>query len=182
MKKVALVAFALWSFGASAQNASSFYGEAAYSTLTAKDISSDNIGTVKPTGARLTLGKVLINNLAVEGFLLQGLSSDSINVSGATVDVALKTSYGVALRPFVNLTDSFELYGRLGAVNARSESTASSRGLSVSESDSTTRTLYGAGLAYKLTDTVKLVADYTRLSTADETKASIISVGVRFGF
>lgn len=180
MKKVAIVAavVALCSFGASAQNVGKYYGEAAYTTLTAKDVSSGNIGTVKPTGVRLTVGKVLVNHLAVEGFLLQGLSSDSINIGGVTGDLALKTSYGAALRPFVNLTENVELYGRLGTVRTKFKEIDPIQ----TETRSDTHTLYGAGLAYKLTDKVKLVADYTMLSTKNETKSSMISVGVRFGF
>ena len=185
MKKIAIVAAvaALCSFGASAQNVGSFYGEAAYSTVTLKDMSSDNLGTFKPTAARLTVGNVLVNNLAVEGFILQGLSSDSANFGSANIDIALKTSYGVALRPFINLTDSVELYGRLGSVRTKGEGTASFNGQVIESSTTTsTRTLYGIGLAYKLTNNAKLVADYTKLSTKDETKSSVVSVGVRFGF
>lgn len=183
MKKLALLAaIAALSFNAAAQNVGSFYGEAAYSSITAKDVSSDNIGTFKPSAARLTVGNVLFNNVAVEGFVMQGLSSDSVTVDGANVDLALKTSYGVAIRPFVNLTDSVELYGRLGTIRAKSKATVSYNGQSESDTSSATHTLYGAGLAYKLTDAAKLVVDYTKLSTKNDVKSSLISVGVRFAF
>ena len=183
MKKLALLAAVVTlSFNAAAQNIGSFYGEAAYSSFNSKDVSSDNLGTFKPSAARLTIGNVLFNNVAVEGFVLQGLSSDSSSVGGVTVDLKLKTSYGVAVRPFINLTDTVELFGRLGSVRAKSKATASFNGGSLVESVTTTHTLYGAGLAYKLTDTSKLVVDYTKLSTKNEVKSSLISVGVRFGF
>lgn len=185
MKKLtvlAAAAAALCSFNAAAQNVGAFYGEVGYVIVTAKDVSSNNIGTFKPSGAWLTLGNVIVDNLAVEGYLVEGLSSDAIAVGNAKADIALKTSYGVGLRPFVHLTDDLELYGRLGSMRTKSQSTVSFNGQSVSESSSSTRTIYGIGLAYKLTNTTKLVADYVKFSNKEDTRTSSMSVGVRFSF
>lgn len=64
------VLFSLVSVSALAQS-NGFYSEAAYSSMTAKDTSSNNVGTFKPSGVRLTLGKVIAENIAVEGFLVE---------------------------------------------------------------------------------------------------------------
>jgi outer membrane autotransporter protein len=74
----------------------------------------------------------------------------------------LKTSYGVAVRTLVYLTNDFELYGRLGSVRAKSSVKVSYSGRSESESNSSTHTLNGVGLAFKMTENLELVADYTK--------------------
>ena len=169
-----------------AQSTGHVYGEAAYSAITVKDVSKDNLGTFRPTGARLTLGTVVTDNVAVEGFVLQGLSSSSNairvnNVSGS-LDVKLKTSYGVAVRPFVHLSKDVELFGRVGAVRVENEGTITANGRSGSESSKSTNTLYGVGVAYKINDAFRLTADYTKLSTKDDAESSLVSVGLRYNF
>jgi len=60
-----------------------------------------------------------MDNLAVEGFILQGLSGESKRYNNATIDINLQTSYGLAIRPFMNVNEAVELYGRLGTVKAK---------------------------------------------------------------
>ena len=189
MKKAfALVALtaAIASTSASAQNVGGLYGEVAYSEIKLTDTSSpasDNIGSYTPTAARLTLGKVIADNVALEGFMVQGLSSDSHLVSTVTVDIKLKTSYGLAIRPFVKLNDDLEVFGRLGTVRMKGKATATaSNGNSLSEDASTTHTLYGIGAAYTLNKEWKAVVDYTKLTEKDDMKATMISVGARYSF
>lgn len=87
------------------------------------------------------------------------------------------------MRPFINVTDSIELYGRIGSVRyGYSATVTASNGASTSESDKTTNTMYGGGLAYKLNNKAALVFDYSKLNKKDDTAVSIVSVGVRFGF
>ena len=170
------------SLNAIAQKASGFYSEVAYSNFSIKDVSPDNSGTLKPSVVRLTFGGLMVDNFALEGFLLQNLQSDSLREDGIDIDFSVKTSYGIALRPFVILSDKIELYGRLGNVRLKSEGVASYNGKSSLSSASNTHTLLGAGLGYKLNNNLKLVADYTRLSTVYQTKSSMITVGMRLGF
>ena len=172
------------SLNAAAQKASGFYSEVAYSNFSIKGVASNSLGidTVKPSAVRLTLGGLMVDNFALEGFLLQDLQSDSLKVDGIDIDYSVKTSYGIALRPFVILSDKIELYGRLGNVRLKSEGVASYNGISSLSSASNTHTLLGAGLGYKLNNNLKLVADYTRLSTVYQFKSSMISVGMRLGF
>lgn len=166
-----------------AQNVGSMYGEVAYSSVKLKDVSSDNLGTFKPTAARLTFGTVVTNNVAVEGYLLQGLSSDSNTVANnVNVDIKLNSSYGVAIRPFVNINESLEAYARLGTLRVKGEATASRGAISASEDISTSHTLYGVGAAYKLNNSWKAIVDYTKLSTKNETKSSSVSIGLRYNF
>jgi len=165
-----------------AQSAGNLYGEAAYAMVTAKDTSTDNLGSFKPTLGRFTLGTVVTNNVAVEGFVTQGLSSDSKVITGANVEVKAKTGYGVAVRPFVNLSNEVELFGRVGSIRNEVEATATAGGGSQTSSTKSTHTLYGVGVAYKIDKNMTAVIDYTKLSNKDDTETSMVAIGVRFNF
>jgi OOP family OmpA-OmpF porin len=182
-KLIALaVAAAACSTTAMAQSTGNLYGEAAYAMVTAKDTSTDNWGSFKPTLGRFTLGTVVTDNVAVEGFVTQGLSSDSKVISGANVDVKVKTGYGVAVRPFVNLSNEVELFGRIGSIRNEFEGTVSAGVRSRTSSSKTTNTLYGVGVAYNIDKSMTAVVDYTKLSNKDETSTSMVAIGVRFNF
>jgi len=185
MKKlIALaVAAAACSTTAMAQSTGNLYGEAAYAMVTAKDTSAkDNVGSFKPTLGRFTLGTVITENVAVEGFVTQGMSSDSKVITGANVEVKAKTGYGIAVRPFVNLSNEVELFGRIGSIRNEVEATASARGFSQTSSTKTTNTLYGVGVAYKIDKSMTAVIDYTKLSNKDDLSTSMVAIGVRFNF
>lgn len=173
----------LVSANALAQKKGDVYGEVAYVTTSIKDESSSNLGTFKPSAGRLTLGSVVAENIAVEGLIQHGLSASSHMVGTANIELKLKTGYGLAVRPFMNLNDKVEVYGRLGSVRSGNGATATlSNGTSVSTSDRVTNTMYGGGLVYKVSDKVAAVLDYTKLNKKDDTAVSMVAVGLRFGF
>ena len=184
MKKITLVAaFALLgSLNSYAQNVGDFYGEVAYTSFSAGDVSSDNLGTFKPSSVSIGVGNVVAENLAVEGYIIQGASSDTRTINGFDLDLAIKTSYGFAIRPFINVTDDLELFGRLGVMRLKVRGTASAAGVFASATGTQTRSMYGLGAAYKLSDKVKLTADYKKLSTKDDLKVSLVSIGLRYAF
>ena len=183
MKKcLLLISSVLLTFGANAQNVGDFYGEVAYTSSSAEDVSSDNFGTFKPSSVSIGVGNVVAENLAVEGYIIQGASSDTRTISGIDVNLAIKTSYGFAIRPFINVTDDLELFGRLGVMRVKSRATASASGVSSSATEIQTHSMYGLGAAYKLSDKVKLTADYKKFSTEDDFKISLVSIGLRYAF
>ena len=80
MKKIIALAVvaAACSTTAMAQSVGNIYGDVAYGMVTLKDTSAENnSGTFKTTAGRFTLGTVVTNNVAVEGFITQGLAGDS---------------------------------------------------------------------------------------------------------
>ena len=179
---VAITTLALAS-NAYAQKKGDVYGEVSYASVSMKDESSNNLGTFKPSAGRFTLGTVVSNNVAVEGIVQHGLSASSHLVGTTNIELKLKTGYGLAVRPFLNLSDSVEVYGRLGSVrNGYGIKATASNGTTASESDRTTNTMYGGGLAYKINDKASAVVDYSKLNKKDDSAVSIVSVGVRFGF
>ena len=176
--KSTLVALAITTLSASAmaQSVNQFYGEAIYDTISIKDTTGDDLGTAKPTATRLTVGTIVMDNLAIEGSYLIGMGSDK--TSNADVNIKVKNGYSIALRPFINVTPDLELFGRVGKAHSKSEWQA---GVD-SGSDSQTDTIYGAGLAYKVTKDVRAVIDYTKSPEKDGSKVSRMGVGVRFNF
>ena len=170
-----------------AQKTGSLYGEASYSMVTQEDTSTkDNIGTSKLTLGRFTLGTVVMDNVAVEGFVQQGLSDSSKAFNTSTnVKLELKSGYGFAVRPFLNLSNETELFGRIGLVRQEHEfnATSISNGkVLATESSTVTNTLYGFGVAYKINDDIKALVDYTKLNNKDNSDVSMISIGLRYNF
>jgi OmpA-OmpF porin, OOP family len=183
MKKLIALAIVAAAFSTStfAQSVGNMYGDVSYGMVNVKDTSAvDSAGTFKTIVGRLSLGSVVADNLAVEGFITQGLAGDSKLNNGVIVDVKNKTSYGIAVRPFIQATQDIEVFGRLGTIRSEFEVTATANGRSASSK--TTNTLYGVGVAYKINKDMSAVIDYTRLSNKDNTTISLVSVGARFNF
>jgi hypothetical protein len=171
------------STSALAQSTNNLYGEVAYGMVSVKDTSAtNNVGTFKPTLGRFTLGTAVAENVAIEGFLTQGLSSDSHAFMGANVEIKTKTGYGVAVRPFVNLSNEVELFGRVGSVRNEIEGTVSANGRSMSTASKSTNSMYGVGIAYKISPDMSAVVDYTKLQNKDDTETSLVAIGLRFKF
>jgi len=184
MKKIiALAVVTVCSSCVFAQTSGNLYGEVAYQTNTIKDTSTDNLGTFKPTSARFTIGKVVTENVAVEGFYTQGMS-DKTNTytSPDSVTIKLNNAYGVAIRPFINITNSVELFGRLGTSRVKSSWSATSNSGPDSGSDTFTNNFYGIGAGYKMTKDVSLILDYTKNKDHNSSTSSAISAGLRFNF
>ncbi len=178
--KSTLIALAIVTLSSSAmaQSVNQFYGEAMYDTVSIKDkSSSNNLGTVKPTVARFTVGNVVMENLAVEASYLVGMSSDTWS-DYSSVSTKVKDAYSLAVRPFVNVTPELEVFGRVGKSRSTVEATAGNTTISSKSTD----TIYGLGVAYSLTKDAKAVLDYTVSPEKDSSKVSRIGFGVRVNF
>lgn len=173
----AFVLFSLVSVSALAQS-NGFYSEAAYSSMTAKDTSSTNLGTFKPSGARLTLGKVIAENIAVEGFLVEGLNKGSVVYRNINFELALESSYGFALRPFYKINEDFEVFGRVGKYINNYKITYST----YTNSGTYYHTLYSIGTAYKINNNINATLDYSKLNKKGDIDASLIGIGLRYNY
>jgi len=171
------------STNAMAQRTGNAYFEAAYAMVTGKDTSTENWGSFKPTLGRFILGAVVADNVAVEVLVTQGLYGDSKVIRGVgELDVKVKTGYGVAVRPFVNLSNEIELFGRVGAIRNELEETLSAGVRSGTSSSKITNNLYGVGVAYKFNKSMTAAIDYTKLSNKEEVETSMVAIGLRFNF
>jgi opacity protein-like surface antigen len=177
----ASVVIAATPLAVSAQTVGQFYGEAGYSKLNV-DIDIPGAPKFKPDALRLSIGYVPAPNLAVEGLFATGLSGSSKNIDGVNVKVDLKESFGIYLRPFVDLNDTVQLYARLGFISAKAKASASAPGITVSATDRDEDFSYGIGAAFNVSKTVALTVDYTQFFDKDGVDVSGYGVGLRFNF
>ena len=160
---------------AAKEERSGYYAEAAYVLTDSKDTTPEFNGTIwKPSLARITFGKEVSENWAVEGFITQGINS--VTVVGSKVKQ--NSGYGIAVRPFIKVTDEIELYGRVGWVRYKETYYGTSL--------EWTYGLYfwSIGAAYKITDNLSATIDYSKLQNKAEyfLEASNTAVGVRYNF
>lgn len=160
---------------ASAQAAAKdFYVEAG---LVPMKISEDGVA-VTPVVARLTFGKNINSNLAIEGVYAFTASKDSMQINNINVDVSV-AGYGVYLKPKMEIAKDTEVFARVGYTSAKL--TASSGNVSVT-GDTVSSFSYGAGVQTVLTKDWYAQADYMIFSKKDgaTSKGLGVSVGYRF--
>ena len=136
------------------------------------------MGTFKLNDVNLNLGMVVVDNLAVEGFYNLASTSEFKIVNGGNLTVKSGAGYGFGIRPFVNLTNDIELFGRIALSRAKQEYATAA------ESGSTTETakIYGVGVAYKISKELSLVADYKKIKGITDSNVSTTGLGVRYNF
>ena len=157
---------------------SGYYVEAAYDAIKATDKSSFDSGTYSPASVKFTFGKVVTDNLAVEGFISQGVSTGNVTFDSSDYSIEMKTGYGLAVKPFMKLGEDFEVYGRLGwaKINATWSSSSDSVDLN------TGYFLASVGLAYKITNNISATLDYTGYTRRNDVDTNSTSIGVRYSF
>ncbi len=160
---------------ASAQTAAKdFYFEGG---LVPMKITGDDLD-VTPVAARLTLGKDINANLAVEGVYVFTASKDSIKVRNVNVDISI-AGYGLYLKPKMEVTKGTEVFGRVGYTSAKL--TASAGNVSVT-GDTVNSLSYGVGVQTEINKDWYAQADYMLFTKkdGDTAKGFGISAGYRF--
>jgi opacity protein-like surface antigen len=156
---------------------SPLYGEVGYTAIQAK--AADGGLTVKFEPGLLTgvVGYRFHPNLSVEGMVGFGAGDDEVTLNGVNTGVKgkLGTSFGVFLRPSVHVSESVELFGRLGFV--RSQLKLSLGGLTESASD--TGLAYGFGANFHITKSSYLQATWT--SHYDDDGVKLEGLGLAWG-
>jgi opacity protein-like surface antigen len=160
--------------------------------ITAKDIYAEaavvplkisgGANSIKPLGARLTVGMNINTNLAVEGNYLLTASKDSYRVVERNVDVDVDvgvSGYGVYLKPKIEVANGTEIFGRVGYTSSKAKASVSN--VSVT-GDTVNSFSYGAGVQTEITKDWYAQADYMLYSKKDgvSVKGFGLSVGYRF--
>ncbi len=150
------------------------YGEVGYNAVDYKEAGRKaSLGSLSAT-----VGYNFHKNLAVEGFVATGIADDDVRVSGLNVNVEAKTSYGVFLKPKVALSDSFEVFAKLGWVESKIG--ASVANISVSEKGSDFA--YGLGAQYNVSKKVYLSGGYNSFYSKNDVKVEGWNVGIGYKF
>ncbi|MFY9329250.1 MAG: porin family protein [Georgfuchsia sp.] len=150
------------------------YGEVAYTGLTYEEEGGKaDLGTL---GA--TIGYEINKNLAVEGMFAAGVQDDDVDVGGFNVNVDLKNTYGVFLKPKAELAENLEVYARLGWAKSKIEASAFGQTMSDSGSDFA----YGVGLQYSFSPTTYVTGSYTNLYDKEGTTIDGWGIGIGYKF
>lgn len=161
------------------------YGGISYSQTTAKDESSRNLGTYKPTTLGVGLSVVAAPNLALDGYVFAALD-DSTRALTATssMTVNAQEGYGFNLRPYVSLSPTWSVYAKLGRQYGTQETTIRRIAGTITTSTNYAHTIYGVGLSHNLDARWGVGADYTRAKRipSEQTSTSLISIGLRYKF
>jgi hypothetical protein len=127
-----------------------------------------------PRVLKFSVGQKISENIAVEGMGAFGIASSSIG--GVTLQV--NNAFGAYVKPFIDISDSAEIYGRLGYV--RVSGTASGAGGSLYGYDSGVS--YGGGGAFKIGQDNAVFLDYMVYYNQNGVYVYGATSGVRFGF
>lgn len=100
--------------------------------------SISHMGALAVVGTTLSSAETFSHK--VEGIALVGLNSDKVE----GFDVKVQTLIGAAYRPTFKVSESVDLYARLGVFNGK----AKASGFGVSESESSTDAGFGVGIDF----------------------------------
>jgi hypothetical protein len=156
---------------------SPWYGEVGLARPTFKADDGALSARAHPDLLTGTIGYQWLPNLAVEGFLAGGVSSDSIKVNGATsgADVKVSSAYGVFFKPSIHLGERVELFGRLGYVRTHLRLTAGLVNVEGHRDDAA----YGLGVNLNLNPRSYIQANWTNYH--DKGKVNVEGLGVMYG-
>lgn len=165
-KTTAIAALALAAASAQAQ----LYGEVGYSTMNESAEGVDvNLGALSGI-----IGYGVHPNVAIEGMLAFGVQDDTVRVGGVPIKAELEHAYGVFVKPRVMLNPNFELFGRVGYVEAKAK--ASSGGISVSDSNGDWA--YGLGGNYYFNKDIYMTVHYMKYDS--DVDGFTVGVGMKF--
>jgi OOP family OmpA-OmpF porin len=168
------------------------YFDSALSADGATGLSSNDSGS--GTQWRLQVGYRFNHYLAVEaGYIDFGKASYTASYAGGSAQGSLKAGgVDIAALAFLPLSDDFSVFGKVGGVEAKVESSLSAVGpaalASGSDSVNEFRPLLGVGASYKLSQHLDLRADYdyvNNLGNSDKTgtmAVNMISLGAVYNF
>lgn len=191
------------------QNGSGFYAGVAIGQSKATNVTEGDIndflrrnGYLNPTTSadrkdttyRFTGGYQFNPNVAVEAIYTDiGSFGTRSSVTGGSVNADYNAKgFGIDLVLSAPMTEQFSVYGRLGAIQAKTEAAFSSTGtvgLSFAQGSKTkTGQHYGLGLQYNLSRELAVRGEVERFrklgdaSTGGELEADAVNVGVIFRF
>ena len=120
-------------------------------------------------------------NYALEGVYASGMSDSSTTSPGTTINIKLTTSYGLYIKPKMKITDSIEVFGRVGYFSAKSNITVPAFPALNSDTSGTSPS-WGLGTSMKFTDKIYGTLDWMQMYKKDgaDIKGFGLSVGYNF--
>jgi opacity protein-like surface antigen len=158
---------------------SSMYVELGYLNATYSDTYSNTTYAWTGIGAyRLVLGVDLADSVAVEGMYASGISDASLTISKTNTTIGLNPSYGLYIKPKLNLNDNAALFARAGFFNTIGTLTYSG----YSAQDNNTSFSYGLGATFNINKNISLNGDYMVYYNSSSTPFNGMTVGIGYRF
>ena len=127
----------------------------------------------------ITLGKNMSQNYALEGVYANGMSDAS--TTSPVVNVRLASSYGLYVKPKLALSETFELFARVGYFNFKANSTVPSD-TTQNQSANGTSLSYGLGASMKITNAVYGNLDWMQMYKKDGADIKGMGLGIGYSF
>lgn len=131
---------------------SGWYGEVGYLAMSMKDDYPGGSTTATPGLARFVIGKELGSNIAAEAMYGTTIQKDT----GSTAKVS-DSFTAIYVKPFTNLSDSTQIFARLGYANNQAKSERSS---GTTETWSSSKPSYGFGVQTQFNKDIYGAIDY----------------------
>jgi len=157
----------------------SMYVELGYLNATYSDKYSNANYTWSGIGAyRIVLGVDLADSFAIEGMYASGISDGSLTISRTNTTLGLNPSYGLYIKPKLNLNDNATLFARAGFFNTKGTLTYAG----VSAQDNYSSFSYGLGASFNINKQISLNADYMVYYNSDSIPINGMTVGIGYRF
>ncbi len=129
----------------------------------------------QPSALMGIIGYGLHPNWAVEAAVGLRLEKDSANRSagGGSVNAQLNSTYGLYLKPRVQVSEACELFGRVGYLRSK---------LELADSFTRSSTAWGLGLNYAIDRNTYLTVGYNELFKKDDVTVKGVNLGVGYRF
>jgi len=129
----------------------------------------------------ITFGKNISANYAIEGVFANGMSDSTTTSPGFTVNAKLSSSYGLYFKPKAKVSDSVDVFARVGYFTAKPNITVPSDATQ-NINYSGTSLSYGLGASLKITNDIYGSLDWMQSYKKDgiDIKGVGLSVGYKF--
>jgi opacity protein-like surface antigen len=169
-----------------AEEVGDIYAGVSYSQTIAQDESVNHLGTYRPMTLGLGLSVVALPRLALDGYVFTGVEDASNDLpANRTMTVSAKDGYGFNLRPFLPLSKSWTLYGKLGRQFGAQETVLKNQVATLRTTNTSyAHTVYGLGIGYAVDERWGVGLDYMKAKriASENTSTALITVGVRYKF
>lgn len=176
MKNTLLAIAALFVAGVAHAQTAPVHVELGYTGTTIEEADA----TAHPGMLRGIVGVKVHPNIGIEAMIGRGIYSDDVKKDGIDTPTRMRIehSYGVYVKPSVQITPNLQLFARLGYAHSRVKLVEPGGSRSDSEGDIS----YGAGLSYQFTPRIFGAFDYMSYYSQDGVKADGFTFGVGYRF
>ena len=183
MKSWLLLPLALVSGLVCAQNPGDVFVGVTYAQSNVKFKSQPSFGTFHPATLSVGVGMIVIPNLAIEGYVFDGLNDATRMIATSTTGtIQIQNGYGFNLRPYMKLGNGWGAYAKLGRQYGAQDFVVNRPLTSTTTHTTYAHTTYGLGLTYNFNRQWSVAVERmtSKSVPTESTNASTTGVGLRY--